>query len=71
MRRLSDLFSDTGLIIRTGWRAILGASLILWAVFLGISMLVSTVVVEYLNIGNAVSLTSGAVNDYGDAALPA
>ncbi|MCH9816337.1 MAG: DUF2510 domain-containing protein [Actinomycetia bacterium] len=71
LRRLNGLFSDMGQILKRGWRPILGLSLLLWVGWTIVSAVVLAGVLNYGNLGSAVSATSSVVNKYGDATVPA
>ena len=70
LRRLNGLFSDMGQILKQGWRPILRLSLLLWFGWTILSIVVLAIVVDYGNLGSAVSATSRVVNEYGDGTVP-
>lgn len=70
MRRIGELFSDAGRIIKRAWWPIIAVSLLLWLVWLVLVAIASFALVNVGNLVNAIQVWSDATTRYGSSRFP-
>lgn len=66
MRPVADFFSDIGLVIRHGWKQIIGISLVIWVVAGAIMGALSSFTVDFGELRTLADDFEAALNQYGD-----